>query len=104
MSPEHSRTISREGWDKQDVKNYLHENIVVPVELGDRGGRKIDEKWIVDGNVRITRSSDDVILVVAGGAGRHTMIAHSFGTSSESVTLPLKFKDGTPVHSIQDYK
>ena len=49
MSPEHSRTISREGWDKQDVKNYLHENIVVPVELGDRGGRKIDEKWIVDG-------------------------------------------------------
>ena len=104
MSPEHSRTISREGWDKQDVKNYLHENIVVPVELGDRGGRKIDEKWIVDGHVRITRSSDDVILVVAGGAGRHTMIAHSFGTSSESVTLPLKFKDGTPVHSIQDYK
>ena len=81
----------------------MHENSVVPVELADRGGRNLDEKLIVDGNVRITRSPEDVILVVAGGAGRHTMIAHGFGTSSESVTLPIKLKNGTPVHSIQDY-
>jgi len=103
MSPEHSKTISREGWDKLDVKNYLHENSVVPIELADRGGRKLDENWIVDEHVRITRSPNDVILVVAGGAGRHTMIAHSFGTSSESVTLPLLFKDGTPLNTIKDY-
>ena len=104
VSPEHARTISRDSWDKQDVKNYLHENSVVPFELGDRGGRKLDEEWIVDGYVHITRSPDDVVLVVAGGTGRHTMIAHGFGTSSESVTLPILFKDRTPVQSVQDYK
>jgi len=103
MSPEHAEIISKDGWNKQEVKIYLHENSVVPVELADRGGRNLDEKLIVDGNVRITRSPEDVILVVAGGAGRHTMIAHGFGTSSESVTLPIKLKNGTPVHSIQDY-
>jgi hypothetical protein len=103
MSPEHAKTISREGWEKLDVKNYLHENSIVPVELGDRGGRKIDEQWIFDNQVRITRSPDDVVLVVAGGAGRHSMISHSFGTSSESVTLPILFKDGTPVQSVEDY-
>lgn len=32
------------------------------------------------------------------------MIAHGFGTSSKSVTLPILFKDGTPVQSVQDYK
>lgn len=104
MSPEHTRTISRDSWNKQDVKNYLHENSVVPFEFGDRGGRKLDEKWIIDGDVHITRSPDDVVLVAAGGTGRHTMIAHGFGTSSESVTLPILFKDGTPVQSVQDYK
>lgn len=72
MSPEHTRTISRDSWNKQDVKNYLHENSVVPFEFGDRGGRKLDEEWIIDGDVHITRSPDAVVLVVAGGTGRHT--------------------------------
>jgi hypothetical protein len=104
ISPEHATTIIRDGWDKMDVKNYLHENSVVPVELGDRGGRKLDKKWIVGDDVHITRSPNDVVLVVAGGSGRHTMIAHGFGTSSESVTMPILYKDGTPVLSVQDFK
>jgi hypothetical protein len=104
MSPEHANTISKESWDKNDVKSYLHENSTVSVELANRGGREIDDKWVVDGEVHITRSSDDVVLVVAGGAGRHTMIAHGFGTSSESVTLPILSIDGNPVLSINDYK
>ena len=104
ISPEHAQTIARDGWDKRDIKNYLHENSVVPVELGDRGGRKLDKKWIVGDDVHITRSPNDVVVVVAGGSGRHTMIAHSFGTSSESVTMPILYKDGTPVQSVQDFK
>jgi hypothetical protein len=104
ISPEHARTISRDGWNKKDVKNYLHENTLVSVDLADKGGIKLNKKWIVDGNIHITRSPDDVVVVVAGGAGRHTMIAHSFGTSSESVTLPIALKDGTPVQSVNDFR
>jgi hypothetical protein len=104
MSPEHAETISKEGWSKKEVKYYIHENSFVPVELGDRGGRKIDEKWIIDGNVKITRSPDDVVVVVAGGVGRHTMISHGFGTSSESVTELIKLKDGTSAFKLQDFK
>jgi hypothetical protein len=91
MSPEHARTISKEGWDKLDVKNYLHENMTIPRYLGDRGGRKLDEKWIKNYKINITKSPSDVILVVAGGPGRHTMISHGFGTSSQSVTDVIKF-------------
>ncbi|AEG17150.1 hypothetical protein [Methanobacterium paludis] len=104
MSPEHAETVAGDGWDRTDVENYIHENAAVPVELADRGGRKLDKDWIVGDDVRITRSPGDVVLVVAGGAGRHTMIAHGFGTSSESVTMPLTLKNGDPVHSIREFQ
>lgn len=89
MSPEHAATISKDGWEKEDVKNYIHENALLPADLGDRGGRKLDYEWIIDGDVRITRTPSDVILLVAGGSGRHTMISHGFGNGSLSVTIPL---------------
>ena len=89
MSPEHARTISRDGWSRKDVKSYIHENSYLSAVLADRGGRKLDQKNIVDGEVKITRSPQDVVLVVAGGPGRHTMISHGFGSGSESVTMPI---------------
>ncbi len=92
MSPEHAETINREEWSKKDVQTYIHENSHVSSVLGDRGGRKLDEKLIIDGKVHITRSPEDVILVVAGGPGRHTMISHGFGGGSESVTLKIDTK------------
>ena len=104
MGSEHAKMVADEGWYKQDVKRYIHENTLVPVEFGDRGGRKLDEKWINNDMVRITRSTEDVVIVVAGGPGRHSMIAHGFGTSSESVILPLTLKDGTPAVSVEDFK
>ncbi|WP_321211410.1 hypothetical protein [Methanothermobacter sp. DP] len=91
MSPEHAETVASHGWSREDVKNYIHENTTVEARLADRGGRKLDEDLITDGMVHITRGPEDVILVVAGGPGRHTMIAHGFGGSSESQTVPVRF-------------
>lgn len=104
MGPEHAKTVADDGWSKEDVKKYIHENALVPVELGDRGGRKLDSKWVIDGMVQITRKPDDVVVVVAGGPGRHTMIAYGFGTSSESVTEVIRLADGTPASSVFDFK
>lgn len=104
MGPEHAQTIAKDGWVKTDVKTYIHENALVSVDLADCGGRKLDEKWIIDDQVRLTRSPDDVVMVVAGGPGRHTMIAHGFGTSSQSITIPLALKNGEHAKSIRDFK
>jgi hypothetical protein len=103
MSPEHAETVDGGGWAKKDIKNYIHENAIVPVELGDRGGRRLDKKWVKNNMVSLTRSPDDVILVVAGGPGRHTMVAHGFGSSCESVTDGLVLKDGSFAGSVKDY-
>ena len=103
MSPEYAETVAGEGWAKEDVKNYIHEKATVPVDLGDRGGRRLDKKWVKEDMVSLTRSPDDVIVVVAGEVGRHTMVAHGFGTSSESVTEALVLKDGSYAGSVRDY-
>jgi hypothetical protein len=103
MSPEHAQTVAGEGWEKADVKDYIHEKALVSAALGDRGGRRLDRKWVKNNLVSITRSPDDVVVVMAGGTGRHTMVAHGFGTSCESVTEALILKDGSYVKSVKDY-
>lgn len=104
MSPEHAKTVYNDGFSKQDVKEYLHEHCIVDVELADRGGRKINQEWIKEYGVHITRSPEDIVLVVAGGVGRHSMICHGFGTSSESVTLPIMLKNGVAPKTVEDFK
>ncbi|MDP3133567.1 MAG: hypothetical protein Q8M78_11605 [Burkholderiaceae bacterium] len=103
MSPEYAETVAGEGWAKEDVKNYIHEKATVPVDLGDRGGRRLDKKWVKEDMVSLTRTPSDVIVVVAGEVGRHTMVAHGFGSSCESVTEALVLKDGSFARSVKDY-
>lgn len=103
MGPEHAKAIAREGWEKDDVKAYIHENAMVPLNLADRGGRELDKGHVKDDMVKITRSEDDVVMVVAGGVGRHTLVAPGFGGSSKSITQPLKLKNGSYATSIKDY-
>lgn len=104
MGPEHAKLVADDGWDKMDIKRYVHKNAQIPATLGDRGGRKLENKWIDNDNVKISRSPEDVVLLVAGGPGRHSMIVHGFGTSSESVTVPITLNDGTPALSVEDFK
>jgi len=103
MGPEHANSIADEGWEKEDVKDYIHENAMVSLDLADRGGRSFDKKFAEDNMVRITRSRDDIVIVVAGGIGRHTLVAPGFGESSKSITKPLKLKNGSYATSIEDY-
>jgi hypothetical protein len=104
MSPEHAATISKDGWSKKDVQTYIHGNSHLNSVLGDLGGRELDEKMIINGEVHITRSPKDVVLVVAGGPGRHSMVSHGFGTGSESVTIPINLKNGITAKSVENFK
>ena len=91
-------------WNKYDVKNSCMKILLFLLNMETKEEENLMINGLLMDNVPITRSPKDVVLVVAGGAGRHTMIAHGFGTSSESVTKPILFKNGAPVHSILEYK
>jgi hypothetical protein len=79
LCPEHAEEIARAGFDRRAVRAYIHEHARLPARaLRDRGYYAPDAwKGLVDESdpdalVPIVTSPDRIILVVAGGDGRHS--------------------------------
>lgn len=79
LCPEHAEEIARAGFDRRAVREYIHAQARLPARaLRDRG-YYAPEAWkgLVDESdpdamVPIVTSPDRIILVVAGGDGRHS--------------------------------
>jgi hypothetical protein len=98
FGPEHASLVAREGLSKADVKRFLLERAIIPSHHIGPGQRKtyaerLPERLIgpngTDG-VRIASTTDDIMVAVAGGAGRHSAVMPSFG-STRSVTVKVEF-------------
>jgi hypothetical protein len=86
LCPEHAEEIARAGFDRQAVRAYIHEHARLPVRvLRDRAYYAPDAwKGLVDESdpdalVPIVGSPDRIILVVAGGDGRHSAWMPAWG-------------------------
>src|SRR5437867_1525897 len=110
LGPEHASLAAKQGFDKQRVRLALFEHARIPFEqIGQSNadvlsvwrGNCIEER---DGrrSLRIVEKPDDIIVVVAGGAGNHS--ASIPGWYSRSVTLPLLRADGAPLRSVAELK
>ena len=110
LGPEHAAIAARQGFDKKRVRQTLFEHARIPFEqigqsnadvLGVWRGNCIED---VDGRrtLRIAEKPEDIIIVVAGGAGNHS--ASIPGWYSHAVTLPLTRADGTPIRSVSELK
>ena len=96
LSPEHARTVARDGWSKTDVKRFLYDQAQVPIRKlrdqgmydprdGSRPAHAPVSELHADADAAICSSPDDIVVLVAGGAGRHSLFLSSFG-DSRSVT------------------
>jgi hypothetical protein len=68
--------------------------------------RKLPEQYAnapLDAPVRMVMKPDDLIVIVTGGAGKHSAYVPTFG-NTRSVTRALKRADGELVKSIQELK
>ena len=89
LGPEHANTISIDGFDKLAISQWLSKHARVPLErythdtLMERFGR------IPDGPVPMVSSSDDLIIMVLGGPGKHTSWVPTFGGSTSAVTRSI---------------
>jgi hypothetical protein len=114
IGPEHAASIARDGYSKADVKKYLYEN--ARVRLGALSDHNIERRlaqWKPyvedisfekrDALLPVIKAADGVHVIVAGGAGKHSMYIPTFGPT-RPVTLPLKTRDGTLVKSIAELK
>ena len=100
LCPEHAAEIAASGLSKADVKDYVFHNARMPVgQL--RGiahyGNRTWPNWIDESRddvmVPIVRSANDVVVLVAGGDGRHSCWMAGWGVtlvSTEKVEFSLR--------------
>ncbi len=94
LGPEHAATLSKCGWSRRDVQTFLYERARLPAGAF-RGAfdvtqyRPWEHALRDDDPMPITDHPDNIRVLVAGGAGKHSCIIPSWGMT-QSVTLPLE--------------
>jgi hypothetical protein len=101
LCPEHVKTIHRDGWSKQNVREFLFENTGIPLRCygeEDAEGARMRAHYSetsIDGEpcYRKFRSPEQIKLVVAGGtAGKFSAVVGSWSAGprgSQMVTYPI---------------
>ncbi len=93
LGPEHAATVAASGWSKKDFKRALWDRGCVP--LGRLTPENIERFAVIHPEgfkdrpagalAPIARDWRDVMVIVAGGAGKHSVFVPTFG-STRSVT------------------
>ena len=110
LGPEHAAIAARQGFDKARVRLTLFEQARIPFEHIGGSNADVLRVWRspcvdeADGRrtLRIVEKPEDLLIVVAGGAGNHS--ASIPGWYSRSVTMPITRADGRPIRSVAELK
>ncbi len=96
LGPEHAQTIAASGWSKRDFKRAFRERARVP--LSAFSGENLARFAVIDPArfrgqppgtmIHVAKTPDDVMVIVAGGPGKHSAIVPTFG-DTRSVTVKI---------------
>ena len=112
FGPEHAATAASGGMSKADVKRWLFDHATIPLAkfsketIERRFRRKLADQFAnapLDAPVHMWAKPEDLIVIVTGGAGKHSQYVPTFG-NTRAVTRALKRSDGELVKSIQEFK
>jgi hypothetical protein len=98
LGVEHARVIAGAGWERRHVQQYLYERCRLPVASLRIGGmygadvrRNFWPRWVDRDDpselVPLARTPDDIKVLVAGGAGRHSLVLPGWGTRSVTIAF-----------------
>ncbi|MBI4312015.1 MAG: hypothetical protein HY681_09555 [Chloroflexi bacterium] len=90
LGPEHAATIAKDGFKKNDVREWLHRKAVVPLERYTQDTLLERFQRIPDGPVPMVRSPEDLAIIVLGGPGKHSSWLPTFGGTTRSATRLIK--------------
>jgi hypothetical protein len=85
LGPEHADRLAGEGWSLPQIRRTLFEKARISVGRLRACGRlaklMVRDYDLADDAemIPLTRDPEDIIVMVAGGAGQHSMAIHSFG-------------------------
>jgi hypothetical protein len=112
IGPEHAKTIAESGYSKADVKRFLFANANLPMrKFSPENIERRLRFWFKgkyddadpDTLVPMIQRPEDLIVVVIGGAGKHSAYIPTFGATL-SVTQALKCADGRLARSVEDFR
>jgi hypothetical protein len=92
LGPEHAATIAGDGYDKASIRRYVFENARYPIaRLSPEYAEVLRELNGADGNgaggmARIIERPEDLLIIVAGGSGKHSCWHPTFGGFTKPVT------------------
>jgi hypothetical protein len=110
FGPEHAQTVAGDGFSKADVKRWLFEHATLPLSRFSKEGierrfrRKLGEQYAdasLDASVRVFAKPEDLLVIVTGGAGKHSSYIPTFG-NTRAVTRGLRRADGAFVTSLRE--
>lgn len=98
LCPEHAAEIQASGLSKRDVREYVFQNARMPIHrlegvahYGNRNWPKWIDETDPDAMIPIVASAEDLLVVVAGGDGRHSAWLAGWGVTrmtTEKIELP----------------
>jgi hypothetical protein len=101
LGPEHAASIASSGWTRRQVQEYLFSAVARRREELALGGMYHMRDWppalnllAPDARVPMVPSASDMLVLVAGGAGKHSAALPSFG-ATVSVTRQIPAADDT---------
>jgi hypothetical protein len=97
MGPEHAKTVADGGLSKADAKRFIQERATLPLFRFSK--ENIERRFLVNFKERYANATEetmvpavqraeDIIIVVIGGAGKHSAIIPTFG-ATKAVTRAL---------------
>ena len=110
LGPEHAETVARDGFTKSDIRRFMWEHARVPRrrfhhENIERFNKMRPDQFPLDmgpdEEIPALARPEDLIVLVVGGAGKHSAIIPTFG-ETRPVTRPIARKDGTPIASVEE--
>jgi hypothetical protein len=112
FGPEHAATAASGGMSKADVKQWLFDHATIALSKFSKEGierrfrRKLAGQFAnapLDAPVHMWAKPDDLIVIVAGGAGKHSAYIPTFG-NTRAVTRALKRANGDLIKTVQELK
>lgn len=92
LGPEHASMLARDGFGREEIRRFIFEKARFPIErLGDSYGRSLMKNWGLEkkrgATARILERPSDLLIMVAGGAGKHSCWHPTFSRLSQPVSL-----------------
>ncbi|MCC7484151.1 MAG: hypothetical protein IT529_04105 [Burkholderiales bacterium] len=112
MSPEHAGTVAGGGLSKARAKRFLQSHAHLPLGRFSKENieRRVRVTWKEryaaagpDAPVYAVQRADDILIVVIGGAGRHSAYIPTFG-ATKAVTRALRLRDGSYARSVAEFR